>query len=150
MKPLYINLTKKTPINYLRLLLGVIMMAATVYIYFFSAITRFQPYQLILLFLFGVYYAIMGAGLNLLNLGFKRFISVNNDGMELKTSLFKGKVELKWEAVAEIQINITAVRIKLKEGADYQFEYQHLDEEDVHTIKTALIHQAKERGIIIG
>ncbi|MCU4156344.1 hypothetical protein J1N10_10165 [Carboxylicivirga sp. A043] len=150
MKPLYIDLNKKTPINYLRLLLGVIMMAATVYIYFFSAITRFQPYQLLLLFFFGVYYAIMGAGLNLLSLVFKRFISINNEAIRVKQGIFKRLYESKWSDIAEIQINITAIRIKGKDGSDYQFEYQHLDEDLVHTLKTAIVHQAKEQSITIG
>jgi hypothetical protein len=150
MKPLYINLNKKTSINYLRLLLGIIMMTATIYIHFFSAITRFQPYQLILLFLFGVYYAIMGAGLNLLSLGFKRFINIDDEGICIKPSIFKGKTETKWSNISEIQINITAIRIKLNDGSDYQFEYQHLDEDSVHALKTAIAHQAKEQGITIG
>lgn len=149
MKPLYINLNKKTPTNYLRLLLGIIMMGATIYIQFFSAITRFQPYQLLLLFLFGVYYAIMGAGHNLLNLSFKRYISIDDNGIILKSSLIKAKSELPWNEIAEVQINITSIRLKLQNKTDIQFEYQMLDDDTIHTLKTAIIHQAKEQGINI-
>ncbi|MCG8579376.1 MAG: EbsA family protein [Bacteroidales bacterium] len=149
MKPLFISLNKRTPINYLRLILGVIMMAATIYIYFFSAITRFQPYQLVLLFLFGVYYAIMGAGLNLISLIFKRYINIDDEGITVKPGLFKTKTTAKWSDISEIQINVTAIRIKLSDG-DYQFEYQHLEEDTIHKLKTAIIHQAKEQGITIG
>ncbi|WP_430813300.1 hypothetical protein [Carboxylicivirga sp. RSCT41] len=150
MKPLHINLIKKTPVNYLRLILGVVMMAATIYINFFSAITRFQPYQLIALFLFGVYYTIMGAGLNLASLIFKRYITIDSESIVMKTGIFQAKAESKWNDMSEIQINITAIRIKLKDGSDHQFEYQHLHKDTIHKLKTAIIHQAKEQGIIIG
>ncbi|TRX64565.1 hypothetical protein [Carboxylicivirga sp. M1479] len=148
MKPLYINLNKKTSVNYLRLLLGIVMMGATVYIQFFSAITRFHPYQLILLFLFGVYYAIMGAGLNLMSFMSRSFILVDDEGFRSKTSMFAKKKEVKWSDVKELQINITAIRIKLIDS-EFQFEYQFLDEEVVYDLKTSLVHQAKTHQITI-
>jgi len=125
------------------------MMGATIYIYFFSAITRFQPYQLALLFLFGMYYTIMGAGLNVFNMLFKRYITVDDKGINIKKSIFKGKHESSWNDITEIQINITAIRFKVKNSSELQIEHQQLEEETAHKLKTAIIHQAKEQGINI-
>ncbi|WP_289053085.1 hypothetical protein [Carboxylicivirga marina] len=149
MNAFYTNLNKKTSTNYLRLILGILMIGATVYIQFFSSITRFQPYQLILLFLFGVYYAIMGAGMNLINLIAKSFINISNDAMVVKQSIFKGKTVISWNDISEIQINITAIRIKRTDKTEFQFEYQQLEDEVIHTLKTAIAHQAKLNDISI-
>lgn len=149
MNPLYINLSKKASINYLRLALGIIMMAATVYIHFQTNITRFEPYHLVLLFAFGAYYTVMGAGINLLSFFTKAFILVDDEKLCIKPSVFKKQAEANWSDISEIQINITAIRVKLKNQSEFQFEYQFLDDDMIHTLKAAIIHQAKTNNITL-
>ena len=150
MKPLYIKLSKKPPVNYLRLSAGIIMTVGSVYIYFNSSLTLLKPYQTVLFFLFGIYYAVMGAGLNLLSPFAKTFIALTDDSLCLKQRAFSKQKEVRWSEINEIQMNITAIRIKLKDNTEFQFEYRYLDDEAVYTLRTALIHQAKTNHISIG
>jgi len=149
MKPLYISLRKKTSINYIRLIAGIVMMGGTLYLSFRPEPSPFYTYQLILLFVFGLYYTIMGAGFNLLGFVSKRFIEVDEDKISVKPNTFKNKKEVTWSEISEIQVNITAIRIKLSNGSEFQFEYQHLDEDTAHTLKVAIIHQAKANSITL-
>ena len=149
MKPLYISLNKKPSINYLRLIAGIVMMAGTLYLYFRPEPSPFYTYQLILLFTFGLYYSTMGAGLNLLSFLTKTFIEINEEYIGVKQSPFAKKHHANWSEISEIQMNITAIRVKLKNSNEFQFEYQFLDEETVHTLKVAIIHLAKINNIIL-
>lgn len=149
MKPLYISLNKKPSINYLRLIAGLVMVAGTVYLYVRPEPSPFYTYQLILLFLFGLYYTTIGAGINLLSFITKTYIETNEEYICAKQSVFAKKHKANWSEISEIQINITAIRVKLKSNDEFQFEYQFLDEETIHTLKVAIIHQAKNNAITL-
>ena len=150
MEGLYINLVKKQPINYLRLFAGLIMIGATIYLGFFSDQQRFKLFHLILFFVAGVYYAILGAGINPLKSFGKAFIKVDKQSIAVKKSVYAKAIETPWSNVDELQINITAIRVKLKDKSSFEFEYQMLDTDTVHELKTRLALTAKSLDVKVG
>ncbi|MCT4645101.1 MAG: hypothetical protein N4A74_08960 [Carboxylicivirga sp.] len=147
MEGLYINLIKKQSINYLRLIAGVIMIGGTIYLGFFTDQQRFKIYHLVLFFIAGVYYAIMGAGINPFTAFGKAFIKVDKQTIAVKKSIYSKMTEVAWSEIEEIQINITAIRIKQKSNETFEFEYQMLDTDTVHELKTRLALTAKSLDV---
>ncbi|WP_430810823.1 MULTISPECIES: hypothetical protein [unclassified Carboxylicivirga] len=149
MEGLYINLIKKQPINYLRLIAGVIMTGAALYLAFFTQQERFSALHLTLFCAAGLYYALMGIGLNPLNLMGKAYIIVNQQMITVKKSIFTKAIVIDWTTIEELQVNITAIRIKRKNGEPFSFDYQMLDEDTAHELKTRLALTAKKQGITV-
>ncbi len=147
MEGLYISLIKKQRLNYLRLLAGIVMMGATIYLGFYSNQQRFSLFHLSLFFLAGVYYAILGAGFNPITAFGKAFILINRERIAVKKSIWSKPIEASWDNISEVQLNITAIRIKLKNSDSFEFEYQMLDTDTIHEIKTRIALTAQSKNV---
>ncbi|MBR8534298.1 hypothetical protein KDU71_01915 [Carboxylicivirga sediminis] len=149
MEGLYINLVRKQPLNYLRLIAGLAMIGATIYLGFYSNQQRFSLLHLSIFFIAGLYYAVLGAGINPVKTFGKAFILVNQNCIAVKKSIFSKSMEAQWDSINEIQLNITAIRIKLNDGESFEFEYQVLDTDTTHELKTRIALTAKSKGITV-
>ncbi len=147
MEGLYINLIKKQPINFLRLLGGLLMIGATIYLGFYSNQQRFTLVHLSIFFAAGLYYTVLGAGFNPFKTFGKAYIIVNQNQIAVKKSIWAKAMEAKWDSINEVQLNITAIRIKLNNGESFEFEYQMLDTDTIHELRTRIALTAKSKDI---
>lgn len=147
MDGLYINLVRKQPLNYLRLIGGLIMMGATVYLGFYSSQQRFTLLHLSIFFIAGLYYTILGVGINPIHVFGKAYIIVDQTRIAIKKSIWAKEQEAFWDSISEVQLNITAVRIKQANGESMEFDYQMLDSDMTHELKTRIALTAKSKNI---
>lgn len=149
MDGLYINLVRKQRLNYLRLIGGLIMMGATIYLGFYSSQQRYSLLQLSIFFIAGLYYTILGIGINPIHAFGKAYIIIDLNRIAVKKSIWTKEKEALWDSISEIQLNITAIRIKLNNGESFNFEYQMLDTDMAHELKTRIALTAKSKNIKI-
>ncbi|GEM_PF-6415138 len=147
MEQLHINLIKKQPVNILRLVAGLAMIGATVYLAYFSSQTRFTNTHLTIFFIGGLYYVLIGAGFNPVKVFAKAYIKIDKQIIVIKPSMFKKAIELNWDQVSEVNLNISTIRFKLNNSVSIQFEYDMLDEDMRHELKTRIALIAKSLDI---
>ncbi|WP_439183961.1 hypothetical protein [Carboxylicivirga taeanensis] len=147
MDGLYIDLVKKQGINYMRLIAGLAMVGATIYLAIYSEQQRFTITHLSIFFIAGLYYAVLGAGFNPLSLVGKAYIRVDENEIAVKKSIWSKAIDASWDMILEVQLNITAIRVKLKNGDSFEFDYQMLNDDTAHELKTRLALTAKSKDI---
>jgi len=147
MKQLHISLIPQNRVNYIRLVFGIAMLVAVLYLAFLSNQDRFKTFHLVIFFIGGLYYTVMGTGRNPIAVIAKAFISVNEEVIQIKRTVFSKKIEAHWQDISELQLNITSIRFKYKNGSDLLFDYQKLDSDTIHNLRTTLVEIAKIKSI---
>lgn len=97
----------------------------------------------------GIYYLLMGFGINPITFWAKAYIKVNTDKIEIKPSMFAKANTLEWNNIKEVQIKITGIRFIFNNGVSYEMDNQKLDEETVLELKQAIIALCKEKKIAL-
>ena len=149
MNELYFDLIKKYPRNVFRIVMGFLLLGAVAY-FIIKQKLFFTATHLTVFTLAGLYYLLMGFGINPITAWAKAFIKINSQNIEIKSSIFSKATTLHWNHIKELQIKITGIRFLFNDGDSYEMDYQKLDEETVLELKQALIAFCKKKEITLG
>ncbi len=148
MNELYFNLIKKYPRNTFRIVMGFLLLGAVAF-FIIKQGDSFTGTHLTIFTLAGVYYLLMGFGINPITFWGKAYIKINNKDIEIKPSLFAKATTLDWDTIKEVQIKVTGIRFLFKDATAHELDYQKLDDKSVSELKQALISICKEKNIAL-
>lgn len=146
MNELHFDLIRRYPRNIFRIAMGALLLAAVAY-FIVRQETFFSTTHLVVFTLAGLYYLLMGLGINPFTIWAKAYIKVNRDRIQVKPSMFSKVKNIEWAAISEVQIKVMGIRFLSETDEAYEFSFQKLDEENIQELKHAIIALSKEKGI---
>ncbi len=149
MNELYFDLIRRYPRNIFRIAMGSLLLAAVGYFVVIQE-TFFSAYHLLIFTLAGIYYLLMGLGINPVTIWAKAFIRLSATRIEVKPSLFSKTKTFEWSNIKEVHIKVMDIRFLFIEEEPYELSYQKLDDESIKDLKHAVITLCKEKGIKLG
>ena len=149
MNELYFDLIRRYPRNIFRITMGILLLAAVGY-FLIKQDQFFSTTHLVIFTFGGLYYLLMGLGINPITVWGKAFIKVNQSVIEIKPSMFAKAITYSWSNIKEVQIKVTGIRLLLDAGDAHEMEYQKMDEESIKELKQTIVAISKEKGIKLG
>ncbi len=146
MKDLHIDLRHKYKINYLRVVMGFLLLAMVVY-GLYKGDGFFKPMHLILFSAASLYYIMMGFGFSPFTFWGKSFIKINTNEIEIKPSIFKASTILHWANCEKVSINVSSIRFSENNASTLEFDYQKMETESIQELKQAIVSICKEKAI---
>lgn len=149
MNEIQFDLIRRYPRNIFRIAMGALLLAVVAY-FLIKQIEYFSTTHLIVFTLGGLYYLLMGLGINPITVWGKAYIMVSQSIIAIKPSMFSKETSFDWSNIKEAQIKVTGIRFLFNQGEPYELDFGKLDEESIQELKQAVIAISKEKGIKLG
>nr|WP_321405651.1 hypothetical protein [uncultured Carboxylicivirga sp.] len=149
MNEIHFDLIRRYPRNMFRIVMGVLLLGSAAY-FLIKQVEFFTLTHLLIFSLGGLYYLLMGLGINPLTVWGKAYISVNPSTVAVKPTIFAKSNSFKWANINEAQIKVMGIRFLFNQGEPFELEFGKLDEDRIKELKRTIIAISKEKGIKLG